>query len=162
MKKIVALLLTLVMLTGLTVTALAAGEKTGTTKLTAVVPDSDYTIHVPADMTLEYGNTSEQEIGKVSVTIVSGTFDLDCSVYGSALKNGSNYIPVTYHLIGEFGYADETKTVTGESTKIYSFIVFEYNDGNSYYKDIDCKVKVDNWTAEPGTYTATMTFNFSY
>lgn len=159
MKKIAALLLALVMLTSLTVTALAAGEKTGTTTLTATVPGADYTIHVPANMTLEYGNTSEQEIGEAYVTDVTGvTGAVECKVNASALKNGSNYIAVTYHFLGQ---SEVTKTVTGESEYLFDMHVYEALS-TTQYVSIVCKAKVDDWTAEPGTYTATMTFNFSY
>ena len=161
MKKIAALMLALVMLTGLTVTALAAGEKSGTTTLTATVPGADYTIHVPADMTLEYGNTSEQAIGSAYVTgVTTTTSDVGCKVTATALKNGSNYITVEYfyHDQGQSDWFSET--VTGESVALCSFSAYEYESGNPY-KTFEFKAKVANWSAEPGTYTATLTFNFS-
>ena len=72
MKKILSLVLVVVMLMSMTVTAFAAGEQSGTSKVNAVVPEPvpEYTIHIPADMTLEYGNTDYQAIGKVYVSDV--------------------------------------------------------------------------------------------
>lgn len=62
MKKILSLVLVVVMMMSMTVTAFAAGEQSGTSTVTAVVPKPvpEYTIHFPADMTLEYGNGEHQ------------------------------------------------------------------------------------------------------
>ena len=56
MKKILSLVLVVAMMMSMTVTAFAAvGDQSGTSTLTAVVPEPEYTIHIPANMTLEYG-----------------------------------------------------------------------------------------------------------
>ena len=65
MKKLLSLVLALVMVCSLSVTVFAEGEKTGTTTLTANIPNaapSTYTLHIPADTTLEYANTKQQEL----------------------------------------------------------------------------------------------------
>lgn len=70
MKKIAALLLALAMLACMNVTAFAAGDPT--TTLTAKVPEnSSYKLHIPKDMTLEYGNTEKQVVGELYVTDVA-------------------------------------------------------------------------------------------
>ena len=62
MKKFLTFVLALVMVCSLSVTAFAEG---GTTTLTVEVPNAaepSYTLHIPADTTLTYGNTDKQKI----------------------------------------------------------------------------------------------------
>ena len=159
MKKLIALMLGLVMVFSLSTTAFAAGEQTGTTTLTAEVPEPSYTIHIPADTTLEYGNTSEQEIGSAYVSdVVNVNGNVVCNVTASALKNGSNYITVEYLWKNTQQSSWNTKTVTGEIENLFGDAFFIFNSGT--YRTHLFAAKVDNWSAEPGTYTATLTFNF--
>ena len=155
MKKIVALLLALIIVSSLTMTALAAGEKTGTTKLTVVVPGFDYTIHVPADVTLEYNNTSDQTIGDVYVSDVPGV----CTIYFKTtitdLSNGSSTIPVTY---SAWLHGTALSFSNGTIKQVYE------TDGTNtedWTWTITARISASDWlAAAPGTYTATMTFNF--
>ena len=151
MKKIVALLLTLVMLSSLTLTALAAGEQTGTTTITAEVPGPTYTMVIPADMTLEYGNTEAQKIGDISVSNVVGITDryVMCHISVTDLTSAVGTIPVKYTVDGL--EVDE------------SFNEFEvYDHTIPGYVEHPLYAKVTYWgSAAPGTYTATITFNFS-
>lgn len=152
MKKIVALLLALVILSSLTLTALAAGEKSGSTTISVTVPNplDAYTIKIPANKELVYGDTSEQVIGMVSVSDVNVPTGkrIVCDIITENLKNGSATIPVTYQYNGA---PMMTLTMHDESST--------YDDNGGY---LYAKVSSDAWAAAaPGTYTATITFNFS-
>ena len=70
MKKMIALMLSLVLVLGMSAAVYADEEPTASMTLTAEIPAPTYTIHIPADYTLEYGNTEKQEIGAVYVTDV--------------------------------------------------------------------------------------------
>lgn len=158
MKKILSLVLVAVMLMSMTVTAFAADEQSGTTTLTVEVPvpPVEYTIHIPANMTLEYGNTDYQEIGKV---------------YASDVKNLAEGSRVWYRVAW-------TNLVKGEDTihleMAYMDDEFGHNGIGSYKRFAACDdtanhnprekeffAYVGNWgNPVPGTYTATVTWNF--
>ena len=160
MKKLTALLLVLVLICSLSVTAFAAGEQTGTTTISVTVPEASYTIHIPADMTLEYGNTEIQDIGTIYVSDVENpTGSIKVVVKSSGdLTNESNSIPVVYYFNGEQeSYSFELPS-TGGAALVYT----DKADGSSYYTTLKVGAKVPDWTAEPGTYTATLTFAFSF
>lgn len=160
MKKILSLVLVIVMMMSMTVTAFAAGEQSGTTTLTVEVPEPvpEYTIHIPADMTLVYGNTDYQEIGKV---------------YASDVKNLAEGSIVRYR-------ATWTNLVKGEDT-IPLEVRFTDDDTGNYYtilnsgkgfaacddtanhnpREFKFAARVSDWgNPVPGTYTATITWNF--
>ena len=156
MKKLIALMLGLVMIFSLSTTAFAAGEQSGTTTLTAEVPEASYTIHIPADATLTYGDTSVKTLGDVYVSdVVNVNGTIHVISYATALKNGSNYIPVSYYM------HDETakQTFNGESEEFAGWTVYdEYGD----IIENTVLVSVDDWSgAVPGTYTSTITWNFT-
>ena len=159
MKKILSLVLVVVMMMSMTVTAFAADEQSGTTTLTVEVPAPpvEYTIHIPANMTLEYGNTDNQAIGKV---------------YASDVKNLAEGSRVWYNLTW-------TKLVKGEDTinLLVNYInddTGNYNTVGSYKRFAACDdtanhnprekeffACVPDWgNPVPGTYTATITWNF--
>lgn len=161
MKKIIALLLLLTMAISMTATALATGQQTGTTTLTAVVPESDYTIHVPADTTLEYGSTNSKALGSVYISdAVNVNGSVWCEIYGTALKNESNYITVSYYDKLETESQWHYTSIAGESRHFTGQIL--YSSSSDTYTSLDMKVQVESWEgAVPGTYTATITYNFS-
>ena len=153
MKKLIALMLCLVLALSMSVTAFAEGEQTGTTTLTAEVPEPSYTIHIPADTTLTYGDTSFKTLGDVYVSdLVNVNGRIIVIGNATALKNGSNYIPVTYQQESG-GAVHYYVTAVGESDKIAEWNVSDERG--------TIKVSVDDWSgAVPGTYTATITWNF--
>ncbi len=158
MKKIIALLLLLTMAISMTATALATGQQTGTTTLTAVVPESDYTIHVPADMTLEFGNGEVQEVGSFYVSdLVNVNKQIRVNIAKTDLANGSNTIPLTIYL--KSGSSDWAIKADNEVAGVYNIL----SDGTKYTStwEIGVQVTESNWaSATPGTYTATLTFLF--
>ena len=151
MKKLIALMLGLVLILSMFTTAFAAGEQTGTTTITAEVPEPTYTMVIPADMTLEYGNTEAQEIGVFCVSDIVGITDRDivCHISVTDLTSAAGTISVKYTVDGR------------EVDELYDdFTVFDHyipgiNNNHLY-------AQVTYWdSAAPGTYTATITFNFS-
>ena len=159
MKKILSLVLVVVMMMSMTVTAFAAGEQSGTTTLTVEVPEPvpEYTIHIPANMTLEYGNTDNQKIG---------------TAYASDVKNVAEGSRVWYRVTN-------TDLVKGEDT-INLLVNFINNDSGNYNvvgswvrfaacddtanhnpSEREFFACVPDWgNPVPGTYTATVTWNF--
>lgn len=157
MKKLIALMLCLMLAFSMPVTAFAEGEQSGTTTLTAEVPEPtpSYTIHIPADTTLEYGNTEKQEIGSFYISDpVNVNNHIVCDLTITALTNGSNTISVKYYedFLGEIE--------SGESFSVYD----KYSDGTIDMDDwtLFAQISQEAWSgAAPGTYTATLTFQFS-
>lgn len=158
MKKMIALMLGLVMLFSLSTTAFAAGTQTGSMTLTAEVPDSvSYTMHIPADMTLEYNNTEKQLIGNVAVSDIVNLPDgkkIRCQITNRNLKCGTETIPVKY-------FVDDYDDVYpgGDSVLDYMDIYVYYDSPDS--REIFAQVSQEAWdAATPGTYTATLTYTF--
>ncbi|MBP3204657.1 MAG: hypothetical protein J6M66_04460 [Lachnospiraceae bacterium] len=167
MKKLIALILGLVMIFSLSATAFAAGEQSGETTLTVEVPEASYTIHIPANMTLEYGNTSEQLIGDywvsdfVNMPIAAGESEpiVSVKVVGTCLSDGANVIPITYcaKVAGNWDHSLDHKVSSATGSQLTDMVITE-----DYHGTFGVMVSESDWTAaKPGTYKATMTFNFS-
>ena len=177
MKKYLTLVLALIMVMSLSVTAFAEGEQSGTTTLTANIPNAaepSYTIHIPADMTLEYGNTGKQLIGNVYVTDVANCDQVCAYAPYTDLVNTSDstdIIPLTlYSQSAYFDYFDEIKPSDGFSVEYGVTPVCAYDryfaglygyDANGYCTT-PFYVEVSDWSgATPGaTYKAVITFEF--
>ena len=156
MKKILSLVLVAVMLMSMTVTAFAAGEQSGTSTVTAVVPDATYTIHIPADMTLEYGNGARQLVGEVSVTDAQNLPDralISVIMQATPLKSTEgNVIPAVFEY-GRYGKEDYKKIDEGSP--------FVYSEDEYMTAYLYAQVTEAAWkAAKPGTYTSTITYNF--
>ena len=155
MKKFLSFVLVLVMVMSLSVTAFAEGEQSGTTTLTVEVPNPSYTIHIPANTTLEYGNTELQEFGIVSVSDVANTRFVDVAVNRTNLINKEDStdeiaLKIFYRWEG-YSFAD----VDG----IKAFGVYSLGE----YQPVYMAAKVEDWYgATPGaTYQAVITFQFT-
>lgn len=151
MKKLISMMLGLVLILSLSTTAFAAGEQTGSTTITAEVPEPTYTIVIPADMTLEYGNTEAQKIGDFCVSNIVGITDryVMCHISVTDLTSAVGTIPVKYTVDGR--EVDELF----EDFAVYDYTLPGYVNRHLY-------ATVTYWdSAAPGTYTATITFNFS-
>jgi len=162
MKKLIALMLGLVLILSMSNTAFAAGEQTGTTTITAEVPEAPtplYTIHIPDDVTLTYLNGSPQTIGKVYVSDVTTDHNIYCKVTFTNLYNGSSYIPVSYQRKVDSDYFNIENGWTCGMYVIDEALGY----GEERTEDLAATVTLDDWhAASPGTYTATMTFSFYY
>ena len=159
MKKILSLVLVVVMMMSMTVTAFAAeGEQSGTSTVTAVVPEPvpEYTIHIPADMTLEYGNGERQLVGKVSVSDVKNVpdgKDIYVKMEATPLKSTEgNVIPAVFEWRGKYGE---------EYYNIRTYSVTLYTEDAYISAYLHAQVTEEDWeAAKPGTYTSTVTYNF--
>ena len=159
MKKILSLVLVIVMMMSMTVTAFAAGEQSGTSTVTAVVPEPEYPIHIPADMTLEYGNGERQLVGEVFVTDVKNLADgqdIDVSIYATPLKSTEgNEIPAVFEY--SRGLFDEEY----RNIDSYKPVVYEETEDKYIPAYLFVQVTEEAWiAAKPGTYTSTITYDF--
>lgn len=70
MKKSLSIILSLALMLSMSVTTFAENVTSGTQTVSVDVPTPcyDYTVHIPADCSIEYGNTELQSIGTVTVT----------------------------------------------------------------------------------------------
>ena len=160
MKKILSLVLVVVMMMSMTVTAFAAGEQSGTSTVTAVVPKPvpEYTIHFPADMTLEYGNGEHQLVGEISVSDVKYLEYLQnvcVKITTTPLKSGDNEIPVKFEWkhTNDVGY--------GGDLNIHMPGLYSQFDERYQTVELYATVTEEAWkAAKPGTYTSTITYEF--
>ncbi len=154
MKKVLSLMLAFALVCSLSVLAFAEGEQTGTTTITAEVPEASYTIHIPADATLTYGDTSVKTLGDVYVSdLVNVNGTIHVNSYATVLKNGSNYITITYTVVFPSGVSYPVP-FSGESSQ---FASWNFSDVDS----ATIQASVEDWSgAVPGTYTSTITWSF--
>ncbi len=169
MKKFLTLILALVMVCSLSVTAFAYHEETDFTTLTVDIPNAvepSFTIHVPANTTLEYGNTDKQEFGTVSVSDVThdGTSNMQIDVrinYTQLInkEDSADEIALTlyYHYEGDPWDRIETEHTV---YALYDFI--SSSSYEIYYGPITVAAEVTDWSdATAGaTYQAVITFQF--
>lgn len=163
MKKLISFILALTMLACMSVTAFAAD---GTTVLTVEVPDNtpSYILHVPADTTLEYGNTDYKKLGDVyasDVKFTGSSYDLWCTAKYTDLINSEDKSDTIalglYHLanvngIDTYSLIDKADGESGPDQRVY--------DSNWGATGFELAAKVDDWSgATPGaTYQATITY----
>lgn len=164
MKKFLALVLALVMVCSLSVTAFAAGDQTGTTTLTAEIPNAatpSYTIHVPANTTLEYGNTGKQNIGIVSVSdVTNATMILFIGSNTNLINTEDTSDEIALTLYAKDHDDDEDKPTQFAPDLSYAVYVYLISEA---YIQYDILAEVADWSgATPGaTYQAVVTFTFS-
>ena len=165
MKKFLSLILALAMVACMSVTAFAADD--GTTVLTVEVPiEPSYTLHIPANMPLEYGNTEKQTIGDLYVTDVDGFAIIRCAPKYTDLINctdSSDIISLTLFS----SYPNATQHVNDdELTKDGRAIQLKWNDVTNIagwengYRLSTLSAQVSDWSgATPGaTYQSTITY----
>lgn len=130
-----------------------AEKNSGSAEIEVTVPElnPEYTIHIPAKTTLEYGKTEMQELnGEVYITDPKdlGNKKVTCTVSGTNLKNGEKELTTTY-----FYGADGATAVSTTPT-------FDCGTGASNGTAIYAKVA--DWSgAVAGKYTATVSFQFA-
>ena len=157
MKKFLTFVLALVMVCSLSVTAFA---ETGTTTITAVVPEEKpftYYFFIPADTTIEYGNTKMQKLdGKVQVNYSGDLAEgrgIRYNVAATQLSDGLGHTIETLYMDGP----NDDNLLTGGP---YYAVAHFPGEGVCLFPR-QFYVKVPSWEgAVPGTYTATMTFTF--
>ena len=132
-------------------------------RLTANIPNAaepSFTLHIPADTTLTYGNTDWQQLsGVLKVTDIQNAKDINCTVSFTDLINTSDpsdSIGLAFKAFAEDvndGYTQETEFDSGDVLWIYSGS-YDHNYMVTLF------AKVADWSgATPGaTYQAVITF----
>ena len=171
MKKLFALILAVAMLASMaTVVSAAENETTKTTTLTTTVPAATYTLNVPEDQKIEFGDT-EKTIGNVTVTEAKGFAvgkNLKVTIDYTELtcKDVSTTIPIALY---QYDTGDFTKQIkSGDSLAflgkddgtVYSkAFVEKYNHQSLYVDSISVRISSADWgKALAGTYTSTITY----
>lgn len=172
MKKIVTMLLVLVMVACVSVSAFAEDyDKEDSVTLTAVVPGPSYTIVIPKDTTLTYGETGEQNIGIVAVKDVTGVRidqNIWCKFIGTDLTNTEDEtvkLETVYYLYSKDKDGTERESSFNDyiySTRYNNIESVIYSGKEEYAWDFTLTAKVGDWSkAIPGIYESTVKFKFS-
>ena len=174
MKKLIAILLTMLTVFSCSTAAFAANE----TVLTTTVPDATYTLNIPANQEIPFGATST-DIGTITVTDSSGFAegkDVQVTIEYDDFKADGVSTTIPYY-INSFGiyfiYGERNWTnKTMESGSSFTFEGKSDGSCNEYYvlgeKGYSCRddskvleVKIDStdWgRALGGDYSSTITF----
>ena len=171
MKKVISFVLAVMLLASMVPTVFAANATPNTTTLTTTVPDAEYTLNIPADQEITFGEPST-EIGNVTITNAKNFAvgkNVEVTVTYDAFKADavSTTIPFTLGFTTSFGGTPTTKN-SG------SAFVFEGKDDNTVNEHANSssigsntnlvnalyvQVTSSDWgKALAGDYTATITF----
>ena len=162
MKKLIAFMLCLVLALSMSVIAFAAGEQTRTTILTAKVPDASYTLHIPAAMTLEYGNTEKQIFSdKLYVENVQNASRVRfLAPYTDLINTSDSSDTIELYLCLQFsGFSYDVDKATGKiNDEIFDLYNSDYSDP---YQGRTFSALVVDWSGATcgATYQAVITFN---
>ncbi len=128
---------------------------------TLTAPGS-YTAHVPEDKTLEYGNTEMQTIGDFWASdfenLPTPTL-ANVKISATCFTNGSNTIPFDFYWysvnLDDPYYLWKVTETSGDRE---TAVVYQ----EDFHTTLYAKIEQSDWAAAvPGTYTATLTFNYS-
>ena len=132
------------------------------TIITDSTPEGTYTAHVPEDKTLEYGNTEMQTIGDFWASdfenLPTPTL-ANVKIKATCFTNGSNTIPFDFYwhsvnLDDPYYLWKVTETSGDRETDVV------YHE--DFHTTLYAQIEQSDWAAAvPGTYTATLTFNYS-
>lgn len=159
MKKFLSFVLVLVMVCSLSVTAFA---EDGTTTLTVEVPNAaepSYTLHIPANTTLTYGETGLQKIsGDLYVENVQNASRVNVlSPFTDLINTSDSSDSIALNLCVEFGHNGDIYKVNDSALTLYDINVPE---SWGKYTIETFYAQVTDWSgATPGaTYQAVITF----
>lgn len=170
MKKIISLLLAIVLMMSLAIPAFATTvENSSEVILTTVVPEVSYTLNIPAEVNIPYGEV-EYEIANPTITNVQRFNQGDRVVLSTpyshlAFVDENNGI----HFLGMVLLVERT-TPDGEIIDESTYVAYDgideiiaYEHGvESVLKYYSIIYQGDWETALPGRYTGTVTFNAKY
>lgn len=174
MKKALSFLLAMLLIVSMAPTAFATNVTPGTTTLTTTVPAATYTLNIPADTTVPYGeevfhignltvtdSTSFANGKNLAVTVEYDSFVSDSVpttipfslVYDTDYDAGTISYPFTKQTGGEFIFAGQTDGTVEETASQ------TYRDHQINVTHIAVKVNSEDWgKALAGNYTGTITF----
>lgn len=166
MKKLLTLILALIMVMSLSVTAFAEG---GTTTLTVEVPNAaepSYTLSIPDNTTITYGNTEKQKVsGILYVRDVQNASQVHFLAPFTDLVNtadSSDKIPMKLWV--KMASQSNPTSIVDPATGKVNGIIWDIYDvswgiGNEYQR-LTFYAQVEDWSgATPGaTYQAVITF----
>ena len=183
MKKLLAILLALTLLLSLGVTAFADTYEEGTTSIqehtqtiTVNAPALTWTLEIPADLVIEFGNTDQIEMGYLKISDVSwptlpaSNFIFVNMSYARELTNAKKNSAIFFDLRCQ--YHIQTPSTQGE--EMLSSFEHPGDDGNppvTYHStteyrwaDMYIQISEDSWqVAIPGeNYTGTITYSSQY
>ena len=165
MKKVLALAIALASACTLSATALAADTPT----LTTTVPDATYTLNIPANQEIPFGETST-DIGNVTVTNSSGFAE------GKNLEVTLNYDPFTAQNVGttipyKIVLTNESQSPTMDLLSGSACTFLGLTDGsvreeariglnsNFYGSQLNVEINSNDWGKTlAGEYSSTITF----
>lgn len=173
MKKTIALILTVVLTVSFATIALADDP---TTVLTTEVPDATYTLHIPEDQTITFGEP-KTTIGNVSVSDSSNFAvgkNLEVMVAYDSFKSDDVNTTIPFDIVG----INETKSTYSKTFKSGDTMIFEgqyqgyvnsktiigsFSDGKAsypvYMDAVNVVVKSEDWgKALAGEYSSVITF----
>ena len=159
MKKFLSLILALAMVACMSVTAFAANDPAGTTKVNVEVPDNtpSYTFHCPASVSITYGVAGYQDIGEISVTDLKNITSFAVELrYTNLINTENDSDSITMYL----GFKDYITGYTNDYNYRGSGSVGPLLNGEGSYAKIAAYVSASEWEkATPGaTYQATVTY----
>lgn len=168
MKKFLSFVLVLVMVCSLSVTAFAEGEQSGTTTLTANIPNAaepSFTLHIPANTTLTYGNTDTQQIsGDLYVENVQNTSRvLFLAPFTDLTNTADSSDMIALKLFIEQDHDGQLIPVDQATGKVDDYIwgIYDVTWGEGdEYAGMTFYAQVEDWSgATPGaTYQSVITF----
>ncbi len=153
-------------------TVFAAGEQPPTMILAKAVAESTYTIHIPSNATLEYGNTEKQEIGEVYVTGVRGFDKVTVKTpYTDLINTGDPTDTIPLVLYGHYKgtvLVNEMRKEDGLTTdfaRLFTYLAssagaFGYDDNGCIKVIYDALVSDWSGATAGATYQAVVTFEF--
>lgn len=153
MKKFLAIILTLTLVLSMSVTAFADDQT-----VSVSIPGYDYTVTIPADCSIEYGNTGIQSLGKIKVASTDwetlknnkkAVYVCISSTSGNLVNQNGRTIP---YVVGYLARHENYSELMGND-----FSCQDTNERNEY------GIRVSDWSgAEPGTtYSTIITYNIS-
>ena len=159
MKKFLSLILALAMVACMSVTAFAANDPAGTTKVNVEVPDNtpSYIFHCPASVSITYGVAGYQDLGEISVTDLKNIAGFIVEIrYTNLINTEKDSDSITMSL----GYKDSNRGYNGDYYFFSSGSLGPILNGEGSYAKIGAYVSASEWEkATPGaTYQATVTY----
>ena len=161
MKKTISIILSIVMVFAMTITCFAENA----VKITATVPEASYTVNIPSAVSIDKDNYGFAVIGSASVkdiVHVSSSKTISYVATGTDFSDGNGKtIPAKYYTTTQ---TSPTKDTSAEVNNKVTGSISVFSGGAAVVTPtkICVGIEADDWlNAAAGTYTATLTYEFS-